>query len=149
MRRSAPSPSTLVLLTSLAALLACSPESAPTPAAAPTASAGTAAAAAPSEAKPLTVPGLAAEPDVVLLDVRTPGEFAAGHVQGAINVPVGNTAGMVEVLGRKDRPVIVYCAVGARAGQAVSALRAQGFTRLINGGGFQAVARATGKPIVQ
>lgn len=122
----------------LAALaFACSPT---TPSAeAPAASAGPAP----------TVATLAAEKDVLYLDVRSPAEFSAGHVDGAVNVPVGDTAKMAEVIGRKDRPVIVHCAVGGRAGQAAAALKAQGFTRLVNGGGFKDVAAATGKPVVQ
>lgn len=110
---------------------------------------GSAPASAPGEAAAPTVATLAAEKDVLYLDVRSPAEFSAGHVDGAVNVPVGDTAKMAEVIGRKDRPVIVHCAVGGRAGQAAAALKAQGFTRLVNGGGFKDVAAATGKPIVQ
>lgn len=112
-------------------------------------SSGGAPAAAPGEPAAPTVATLAAEKDVLYLDVRSPAEFAAGHVDGAVNVPVGDTAKMAEVIGRKDRPVIVHCAVGGRAGQAAAALKAQGFTRLVNGGGFKDVAAATGKAVVQ
>lgn len=96
-----------------------------------------------------TVAELAAEKDVLYLDVRSPAEFAVGHVDGAVNIPVGDTAAMVKLIGRTDRPVIVHCAVGGRAAQAVSALKAEGFSRLVNGGGFKAVAEATGKAVVQ
>ena len=96
-----------------------------------------------------TVAELAAEKDVLYLDVRSPAEFAVGHVDGAVNIPVGDTAAMAKLIGRTDRPVIVHCAVGGRAAQAVSALKAEGFSRLVNGGGFKAVAEATGKAVVQ
>ncbi len=114
-------------------------------------------ATAVSPAKPASAPAagpvdaatLAREPDVLFLDVRTPGEFASGHLEGAINIPVGDTARMAETIGRKDRPVVLYCAVGGRSAQALSALKAEGFTRLANGGGVDAAAAKTGKPIVR
>jgi phage shock protein E len=125
-------------LAALALTLACNSGSAP--AAAP---------AAPGAPAAPTVATLAAEKDVLYLDVRSPAEFSAGHVEGAVNVPVGDTAKMAELIGRKDRPVIVHCAVGGRAGQATAALKAQGFTRLVNGGGYKDVAATTGKAVVQ
>ena len=72
----------------------------------------------------------------LLLDVRTPGEFKAGGLPGARNVPLGQTAKMAKIIGRKDRAVVVYCRSGARSSQAVKALQAQGFTRVVNGGGM-------------
>lgn len=92
---------------------------------------------------------LAREPEVLIIDVRTPGEFQGGHLEGAINIPVGDTARMASVIGRKDRPVVLYCAVGGRSSQAMAALRAQGYTRLANGGGVDAAAAKTGRAVVR
>lgn len=60
-----------------------------------------------------------------ILDVRTPAEFRAGHVKGALNVPVdeiGVRLGEVP----KDRPVLVYCASGNRSRRATGILRQAG-----------------------
>jgi rhodanese-related sulfurtransferase len=78
--------------------------------------------------------------DALIVDVREPAEFSAGHVLGAKNVPLARmeTAG-AEVMKRKDRPVIVYCDGGDRAAKAVAALKKQGFARLANlSGGIKA-----------
>lgn len=66
------------------------------------------------------------EQGAVLLDVRTPGEFAGGHVEGAVNIPVqalGERLGELE----KDRPLVVYCRSGARSHAAVKLLRDRGY----------------------
>jgi hydroxyacylglutathione hydrolase len=63
----------------------------------------------------------------LLLDVRGPGEWMAGHVPGSLNVPVGELEGRFGDIPR-DRPVIVHCQTGLRAAIAASLLRAEGFT---------------------
>jgi phage shock protein E len=70
---------------------------------------------------------LVTEEHATLLDVRTPGEFAEGHVDGAINVPLqALPAGAASV--DRDRPVVVYCQSGGRSAQARSILSAEGYT---------------------
>ncbi len=68
----------------------------------------------------------------LIVDVRGAGEFAQGHVPGAINIPHGDMgvrAGEIEdLLGDKERPVLLYCQSGRRAGLAARELRKQGFT---------------------
>ncbi|MFO0692097.1 MAG: rhodanese-like domain-containing protein [Polyangiales bacterium] len=61
-----------------------------------------------------------------LLDVRTPGEFAERHVDGALNVPVQE---LEERLGEvpRDRPVVVYCLSGGRSAAASRMLAAAGY----------------------
>lgn len=61
-----------------------------------------------------------------LLDVRTPEEFAEGHLPGAVNVPVqvlGERLGEIP----KDRPVVVYCRSGGRSARASNQLTAAGY----------------------
>ena len=71
--------------------------------------------------------------EAIVVDVREPNEYAAGHVLGAKNVPLARlAAGATEQLKRKDRPIIVCCDGGDRAGKAASALKRQGFTRVAN-----------------
>lgn len=61
-----------------------------------------------------------------LLDVRTPEEFAAGHANGAINIPVQVLASRLSEI-PKDREVVVYCHSGRRSGQAAEILTNAGY----------------------
>ncbi|WP_224242971.1 rhodanese-like domain-containing protein [Hyalangium gracile] len=73
-----------------------------------------------------------AQEGALLLDVRSAQEFAAGHLPGAVNVPVSQLAAQVGTLGDKGRPVVVYCASGVRSTRATSMLREAGFSRVLN-----------------
>ncbi|HEX2331784.1 MAG TPA: rhodanese-like domain-containing protein [Burkholderiales bacterium] len=84
--------------------------------------------------------------DALVVDVRDPGEYGAGHILGAKNVPLSRLND-AEVAKRKDRPVIVYCEGGERSSKAVAALKKQGFTRVVNlTGGLRAWQQA-GLPV--
>jgi phage shock protein E len=61
-----------------------------------------------------------------LLDVRTPEEFASGHPDGAVLIPVSELAARIGELPR-DRPVVVYCRSGRRSAAAAEQLRTAGF----------------------
>lgn len=61
-----------------------------------------------------------------LLDVRTAEEFAAGHLEGAVNIPVDQVEARLPEIPR-DRPVVVYCRSGARSRNAASVLRRSGY----------------------
>jgi phage shock protein E len=63
----------------------------------------------------------------LLLDVRTPEEFASGHVRGAVNIPVQELAGRMHELGSTGRDIVVYCRSGGRSATAASLLRRAGF----------------------
>ena len=64
-----------------------------------------------------------------VLDVRSPEEYASGHVPGAVNIPYDQIASrMAEV--PKDKDVVLYCKSGRRAGIAAETLAGQGYTRL-------------------
>ena len=74
-----------------------------------------------------------AEPGVVILDVRTAGEFAAGHIEGAINIDVEGMqfeSGIAEL--DKSATIAVYCQSGRRSGIAVDKMSKAGFTSLFN-----------------
>ena len=71
-----------------------------------------------------------------LIDVRSPGEYASGHIDGARNIPLDQIAGRTKDVGRKDEPVVVYCRSGMRSAQAKSKLEAAGFTQVHNLGGM-------------
>lgn len=84
--------------------------------------------------------------DALVLDVRDPGEYGAGHILGAKNVPLSRLND-AEVAKRRDRPVIVYCEGGERSSKAIAALKKQGFTRVVNlTGGLRAWQQA-GLPV--
>lgn len=73
-----------------------------------------------------------------LLDVRQPGEYGAGHLAGAILIPLKE---LLDRLGEldKERPVIVYCAIGGRSKVAAQLLAGQGFASVYNmAGGIKA-----------
>ena len=72
-----------------------------------------------------------------LLDVRTQPEFLSGHIEGAKNVPLNELAARLkEFADDKNRPIIVYCQVGGRSGQAKIMLEREGFTAVHNLGGI-------------
>jgi phage shock protein E len=68
----------------------------------------------------------------LLVDVRSPEEFSAGHIEGALNIPVGELAQRLTELGDKHEPIVLYCRSGARSGRALSLLQRQGFTAVSN-----------------
>jgi rhodanese-related sulfurtransferase len=86
----------------------------------------------------------------LLLDVRSQGEFDAGHILEARHVPQDQLAGSVETLKKyKDKVVIACCESGMRSGAAARLLQAQGFTKVVNlKGGLQAW-RAENLPLVK
>jgi phage shock protein E len=65
-----------------------------------------------------------------LVDVRASFEFAAGHLPGAINVPVQQLDQRLAELEPKDKPIVVYCRSGHRSQVAYDKLKAAGFTNL-------------------
>lgn len=69
----------------------------------------------------------------LLIDVRTSGEFASGHAQGSINIPLDQLGNQLATMD-KDRPVVTVCASGMRSGSAANLLRRNGFREVYNGG---------------
>ncbi|MBZ0207994.1 MAG: rhodanese-like domain-containing protein [Flavobacteriales bacterium] len=81
--------------------------------------------------------------DALLLDVRTPEEFNAGHIEGAANIDWNAGTLLKDVSGiDKSLPVLLYCEVGGRSGQAMEAMMKAGFTDVHDlAGGFSAWQR--------
>ncbi len=63
-----------------------------------------------------------------LVDVRSPGEFAGGHLPAAINIPVAEIERRADEIGPKSSGVVVYCASGMRSASAAGTLRKLGFS---------------------
>lgn len=67
----------------------------------------------------------------LIIDVRTAGEYAAGHVPGAVNIPYDQMENRVaEIRVPKDQEIVLYCRSGRRSGLAAKTLAAHGFTNL-------------------
>ena len=65
--------------------------------------------------------------DAVLIDVREADEFRAGHIPGAINVPL---SGIDTISIPKDKQIFVYCLRGTRSSQAVMKMKKMGYTKV-------------------
>ncbi|MDT8319368.1 MAG: rhodanese-like domain-containing protein [Xanthomonadales bacterium] len=73
----------------------------------------------------------------IWIDVRTPAEYRAGHVAGAINIPLDEIGERIDEVNReKDSPVYLYCRTGNRSAQAKAILENMGYTRVDNFGGL-------------
>jgi phage shock protein E len=68
----------------------------------------------------------------LLLDVRSPEEFAERHPKEAVNVPLPELGRRMSELGAHDRPIVVYCHTGLRASLAKRKLRDAGFSNVRN-----------------
>lgn len=79
-----------------------------------------------------------------LVDVRTAGEFAEGHVKGSVNIPLDQIASQLEKFKDKEQ-IIVFCRSGARSSQAKMILEQNGFKNVTNGGTWQDVNEAINK----
>ena len=80
---------------------------------------------------------MAQETDYIILDVRRPDEFAAGHIPNAINVP-NESIGTDEIpeLPNKDQLIMVYCRSGRRSKEASAKLVKLGYTNIVEFGGI-------------
>lgn len=78
----------------------------------------------------------------VIIDVRTPQEFAAGHIDGAVNIPFDRIGqGIQSIKGlKKDSTILVYCRSGRRSGIAKTTLEQRGFKQILDGGGMESLA---------
>jgi rhodanese-related sulfurtransferase len=73
------------------------------------------------------------ERGAIVIDVRTPGEFASGHVKGSLNIPVDTIGGQIARIKAMNKPIITVCRSGARSGAAESMLKQAGI-EVYNGG---------------
>ncbi len=71
-----------------------------------------------------------------LVDVRSPGEFASGHVNGSVNIPLDQIPSQLSKFKSKEH-IVVFCRSGARSGQAKAILGQNGFKNVTNGGTWQ------------
>jgi len=75
----------------------------------------------------------------LILDVRSKGEFAGGHIKGSINIPVDQLRNSLDKLKDPNRPIIACCASGMRSATAKSILAGCGYKQVYNGGGWMSL----------
>jgi rhodanese-related sulfurtransferase len=80
-----------------------------------------------------------------IVDVRSPGEYHMGHVNGSINIPLQEVPARLVELKALGKPIVLCCASGNRSGQAERFLRQQGWTNVYNGGSWADVEMLTEK----
>jgi len=90
------------------------------------------------------------QPDQLILDVREDAEWAAGHIEGAVHVPLDRLANRMlyepgELL--SDQPLVVTCGGGGRARRAATWLNRNGFDAVVLDGGMRGW-QASGRPVV-
>ncbi len=76
----------------------------------------------------------------IIVDVRSPGEYAGGHVKGSKNIPLGNIEAKLNTIKKWNKPVITCCASGMRSGSAASILKRNG-VEAYNAGPWQKADR--------
>jgi rhodanese-related sulfurtransferase len=85
----------------------------------------------------------------VVIDVRTPAEFASGHLDGALNIDVQSPdfAAQVSQLD-PTQDYFIYCRSGNRSGQAIAQMTNMGFTSMVNGGSVDEASKKSGIPVI-
>ncbi len=82
----------------------------------------------------------------LLVDVRTPGEYQSGHLDGAKLIPLNTIKSQISAFGSdKSRAIVVYCKSGSRSGSAEGLLKAAGFTNVFNAGGYSSLKSVKAK----
>jgi rhodanese-related sulfurtransferase len=90
------------------------------------------------------------KPDVQLIDARTPGEYAQGHLANAMNLD-WNGGALQERVSELDpkKPVLIYCASGRRSAAAAAFLKEKGFTNVIDMAGGIGAWQQAGMPVTR
>lgn len=84
----------------------------------------------------MTLNDVLKQPGTSIIDVREPFEYASGHLEGAINIPLGEVPMRSQEICKLSKPIVAYCRSGMRSGQAVTFLKGQGCEEVYNGGGI-------------
>jgi len=78
-------------------------------------------------------------PDLILIDVRQPEDYVAGHIEGAINIPIREVGKSLDLLPDLDAPIVTICGSSFRSPQVMTALQILGYTNVRNmAGGMRA-----------
>jgi rhodanese-related sulfurtransferase len=74
--------------------------------------------------------------NALIVDVRTPDEYASKHFPGAVNIPLQDIEKRLSEFGDKNAEIVVYCHMGFRSQKAKQLLTEKGYTRVQSGGGI-------------
>ena len=77
----------------------------------------------------------------VIVDVRTKGEYASGHIKGSLNIPVDQLGRNLSKFSDKNKPIITCCASGMRSAAAKNILKSNGYLEVYNGGSWQGLQK--------
>jgi len=87
--------------------------------------------------------------ETIIIDVRTPQEFATGHLVGAINIDVQSADFRDRIMAfDTDGEYFIYCRSGNRSGQAITQMFQMGFTDMTNGGSVKQASDMTGISVI-
>ena len=75
----------------------------------------------------------------IILDVRSKGEFAGGHIKGSVNISVDTLRNNLVKLKDKNKTIITCCASGMRSATAKGILQSNGYVNVYNGGGWNSL----------
>lgn len=75
----------------------------------------------------------------IILDVRSKSEYAGGHIENSINIPVNELQNNLSRLKNKDKTIITCCASGMRSASAKNVLENNGYKNVHNGGGWSSL----------
>lgn len=88
---------------------------------------------APASSAMVVSPDAGTPHEILLVDVRTPEEYRAGHKEGAVNIPVEELEELApQLLPDKNAVILLYCRTGKRADKAMETLRKMGYSHLEN-----------------
>ncbi len=85
----------------------------------------------------MTLRDIVNHPTVTIIDVREPWEFAAGHVDNAINIPLATLKNNLLLVDDYTPPILLTCESGNRSAQVHNLLMAKGFEQVYDGGGWR------------
>lgn len=77
----------------------------------------------------------------IIVDVRTKGEFAGGHVKGSLNVPLDQLKENLKKFKSKEQAIITCCASGIRSASARNMLLGEGYSSVYNGGSWRGLEK--------
>lgn len=72
----------------------------------------------------------------IIVDVRTKGEYASGHIKGSVNIPLDQLSANLSKFKDKNQAIITCCASGMRSASGKSILKSNGYTNVHNGGSW-------------
>lgn len=84
----------------------------------------------------MTIRELVNEKGATVIDVRSSWEFADGHVNNALNIPLDEIPARIDEIKLLPTPLLCYCRSGSRSGMATGILQQFGITEVYNGGGL-------------